>query len=120
MAASELGYCKVCDLPDFQDPELRELIRDVYRSDLSHFGPDFPTGSEFRKHWEVSMTLRAFRHPETVGEGKGRTSNNNGVAAECECPRKLRISLSVFEAGPIRCDTCVRWASPGKWRSAFR
>jgi SAM-dependent methyltransferase len=62
MGGPSLGYCKVCDLPDFQDPELRELIRDVYRSDLEHFGPDFPTGSEFRKHWEVSMTLRAFGH----------------------------------------------------------
>jgi SAM-dependent methyltransferase len=59
---SQLGHCKVCDLADFQDPELRELIRDVYRWDLEYFGPDFPTRKEFRKHWEVSMTLRAFRH----------------------------------------------------------
>jgi SAM-dependent methyltransferase len=57
------GHCKLCDLRDFRDPELRELIRDVYASDREHFGePDFPTGREYRKYWEVAMTLRAFRH----------------------------------------------------------
>lgn len=56
----------------------------------------------------LSSALRAFRHPETLGEGKGRTSNNNGVSAECACPRKLRVSISVFEAGPIRCDICAQ------------
>jgi SAM-dependent methyltransferase len=60
MPRNELGHCKLCDLPDFQYPELRELIRDVYSSDLERFGPDFPTGREYRKYWEVSMTLRAF------------------------------------------------------------
>jgi SAM-dependent methyltransferase len=57
-----LAYCKLCDLRDFQDPELRELIRDVYASDLEQFGErDFPAGREYRKYWEVAMTLRAFR-----------------------------------------------------------
>jgi SAM-dependent methyltransferase len=57
-----LGHCKLCELADFADPELRELIRDVYASDLEYFGePDFPTGREYRKYWEVAMTVRAFR-----------------------------------------------------------
>ena len=54
------GHCKLCELADFADPELRELIRDVYAADREHFGePDFPTGREYRKYWEVAMTLRA-------------------------------------------------------------
>ena len=37
-----LGHCKLCELEDFADPELRELIRDVYASDREYFGePDF-------------------------------------------------------------------------------
>jgi SAM-dependent methyltransferase len=56
------GHCKLCEHSDFTDPELRELIRDVYASDREHFGePDFPAGREYRKYWEVAMTLRAFR-----------------------------------------------------------
>jgi SAM-dependent methyltransferase len=57
-----IGHCKLCELSDFQDPELRELIRDVYASDREAFGdPDFPTGREYRKYWEVGMTLRSIR-----------------------------------------------------------
>ena len=62
MSDRRLGHCKLCELADFADPELRELIRDVYASDLEYFGePDFPTGREYRKYWEVAMTVRAFR-----------------------------------------------------------
>jgi SAM-dependent methyltransferase len=58
-----LGYCKLCDLADFSEPELRELIADVYSSDREAFGEkDFPAGREYRKYWEVAMSLRAFRH----------------------------------------------------------
>jgi SAM-dependent methyltransferase len=56
-----LSYCKVCELEDFQDPELRELIRDVFEADREHFGRKFPEGTEYRKYWEVAMTARAFR-----------------------------------------------------------
>lgn len=57
-----LGLCKLCELSDFEDPELRDLIRDVYASDLEHFEePDFPRGREYRKYWEVAMTLRSLR-----------------------------------------------------------
>src|SRR3954471_20161509 len=85
MAADErdrlsLSHCKLCELADFDDPELRELIRDVYASDREHFGdPDFPAGKEYRKYWEVAMTLRAFRSlgvlrddARVLGVGAGR------------------------------------------------
>jgi SAM-dependent methyltransferase len=62
MAEGQLGHCKLCELADFADPGLRELIRDVYASDRDHFAEaDFPAGREYRKYWEVAMTLRAFR-----------------------------------------------------------
>lgn len=61
MASPSLSHCKVCELEDFRDPELRELIRDVFEPDREHFGKDFPEGHEYRKYWEVGMTARAFR-----------------------------------------------------------
>ena len=38
MPDGRLGHCKLCELSDFADPELAELIRDVYASDLEYFG----------------------------------------------------------------------------------
>jgi SAM-dependent methyltransferase len=58
---SPLSHCKVCELEDFQDPELRDLIRDIFKPDRDHFGGKFPAGREYRKYWEVAMTARAFR-----------------------------------------------------------
>src|SRR6476619_4823051 len=80
MREGRLGHCKLCELADFADPELRELIRDVFAADLEHFGdPDFPSGREYRKYWEVAMTLRAFRSlgvlredARVLGVGAGR------------------------------------------------
>ena len=62
MPGVQLPHCKVCELSDFADPELGELIRDLYASDREHFGePGFPVGREYRKYWEVGMTVRAIR-----------------------------------------------------------
>jgi SAM-dependent methyltransferase len=80
MPEGRLGHCKLCELADFADPELGELIRDVYAADLEYFGdPDFPAGREYRKYWEVAMTLRAFRSlgvlrddARVLGVGAGR------------------------------------------------
>src|SRR3954451_24609602 len=70
MADGPPSHCKLCDLSDFSDPELRELIRDVYVDDLEHFGAaDFPTGFEYRKYWEVAMTVRALRSLGVLREG---------------------------------------------------
>lgn len=75
-----LSHCKLCELADFSDPELSELIRDIFASDREHFGePHFPTGREYRKYWEVAMTARAFRalgvlrdDARVLGVGAGR------------------------------------------------
>lgn len=64
---------------------------------------------------ELSAAIVAWRHSERSaalagdddGEGEGgRASNNNGLAARCECGRRIRVSLSVYEAGPIVCGLC--------------
>ena len=79
MADPSPAHCKLCELEDFSDPELRELIRDVYASDREHFGDeDFPTGREYRKYWEVAMTLRAFR---STGRPARRRRGVLGVGA---------------------------------------
>jgi hypothetical protein len=53
----------------------------------------------------LASALNAYRHPE-VFDGKQRTNNNNGVSAECECPRKIRLSITAFDEGPIVCALC--------------
>lgn len=53
----------------------------------------------------LDAALVAYRHVEGGGRG-GRTSNNNGVAARCECGRRIRVAESVLSAGPITCGLC--------------
>lgn len=36
----------------------------------------------------------------------GRTSNNNPVAARCNCGRRIRVSKTVLEMGGISCNIC--------------
>lgn len=54
----------------------------------------------------LAAALSAYRHPEPLGNGKERTNNNNGVSAECACPRKIRLSVKAFDEGPIVCGVC--------------
>jgi len=74
------GYCKLCELEDFADPELRELIREAYANDADELGPEFPAGFEHRKNWEIAMSLRAFRDFGVLGP----TSDVLGVGAGAE------------------------------------
>jgi SAM-dependent methyltransferase len=76
MASRSLGYCKLCELEDFRDPDLRALIRDMATENI---GPEYPDGMEHRKPWEVAMTARALRDfgalredAEILGVGAGR------------------------------------------------
>lgn len=73
-----MNHCKLCNVEDFSEPSLRELIRDIYRDAFERSGPDFPYGWEYRKHWEVAMATRAFRElgalhadSELLGVGAG-------------------------------------------------
>jgi SAM-dependent methyltransferase len=71
-----LSFNKVCELEDFADPGLVEIMRDVFRHEIEHFTPDFPKGAEYRKYWEIAMSVRAMRHfgalrPDAVVLGVG-------------------------------------------------
>lgn len=69
---------KACNVEDFADPELAGIIREVFPHDVGRFGADFPRGREYRKHWEVAMTVRTLRvtgvlrrDAEVLGVGAG-------------------------------------------------
>jgi SAM-dependent methyltransferase len=76
--ATALSHNKVCALEDFSSPELVPIIREVFRHDVERLGPSFPTGFEYRKHWEVAMAVRALseagvlhENAEILGVGAG-------------------------------------------------
>jgi SAM-dependent methyltransferase len=58
---SALPHNKVIEYEDFADPELAAVIRDVFRHEIKHFTPEFPKGAEYRKYWEIAMSVRALR-----------------------------------------------------------
>ena len=77
MTNGSLGYCKLCEVSDFYDPDLRPLVGEV-SGEGSRF-PDYPRGREHRKWWEIAMTARALRDlgalgkdSELLGVGAGR------------------------------------------------
>lgn len=74
----ELLANKACALSDFRDPELRGWIREIFAHEVERFGPSFPDGIEYRKHWEVAMTAMALsrggalrENAEILGVGAG-------------------------------------------------
>jgi SAM-dependent methyltransferase len=63
-----LAYNKLCEVEDFQHPELRPLIRDIFEAELGTFGSEFPSAFEYRKHWEVAMAARTLRDFDVLRE----------------------------------------------------
>jgi SAM-dependent methyltransferase len=53
-----LPLTKLAELEDFADPEFRDLLRSIYPHDVTRFGPDYPTGAEVRKAWEIGAAVR--------------------------------------------------------------
>lgn len=60
--APRLGFNRVCNIEDFQDPELVAEMREVMAYKHAHFGDTFPQGVEHCKDWEVAMATRTLRH----------------------------------------------------------
>jgi SAM-dependent methyltransferase len=77
---TSLGHCRICNLEDFDDPDLRSLMRESFAVLVERFGRDFPTGREYRKYWEVAMMLRVLRDKAVLREG----GDVLGVAAGVE------------------------------------
>jgi hypothetical protein len=68
--------------------------------------PDATAKLYARELKTLAAALVAYRHSEVSGGRGGRKSNNNGQAATCGCPRKIRVSESVLALGPITCGLC--------------
>jgi hypothetical protein len=54
---------------------------------------------------ELAGAMSAYRHLEPV-DTPTTTASRNGLALECCCPRKIRVSNSVHAEGPIICGLC--------------
>jgi hypothetical protein len=52
----------------------------------------------------LETALVAWRYSEVTASG--RTNSNNGISVTCDCARRIRLSLSVYEAGPVLCGLC--------------
>lgn len=68
--------------------------------------PDETGTSYAREIAALDRAITAHRRAEVTAADGGRTSNNNGKAAVCDCGRKIRASLAVIDAGPILCGIC--------------
>jgi hypothetical protein len=53
----------------------------------------------------LTEALTVYRHREPLRQAK-RKNSNNGLACECLCERKIRVSKAVYDAGPILCGLC--------------
>jgi hypothetical protein len=62
----------------------------------------------------LAEALTAYRHADTPAAGTKNKSNNNGDALWCGCtpPRRVRVSPSVAELGPIICGVCEEEFAP--------
>jgi SAM-dependent methyltransferase len=65
--ATGLAHTKLCEIADFRDPDLIDLMREAHSRGVEP-GSDFPRGQEHRKLWEVGMTARALRDFGALGE----------------------------------------------------
>jgi hypothetical protein len=54
----------------------------------------------------LAAVMSAYRHTNPIGAGAGRANSNNGISAECACPRRIRVAATVLAEGPILCAVC--------------
>jgi len=54
---TRLSYNKICNVEDFEDDDLRRVMRRELPHEVSRFGAAFPSGHEDRKDWETAMTI---------------------------------------------------------------
>jgi SAM-dependent methyltransferase len=58
---SKIPFNKVCEIEDFSDPELIEIIRDVFKHEFGHFPIESVKGRGSSKQWEIAMSIRALK-----------------------------------------------------------
>ncbi|MFN2592305.1 MAG: methyltransferase domain-containing protein, partial [Candidatus Dormibacteria bacterium] len=62
-----MNFNKACELEDFADPELANIIRDINGHEIALLPDEFPGGQEHRKDWEMAMAVRALREFGALG-----------------------------------------------------
>jgi hypothetical protein len=83
-------------------------IGNIGWSDTS--GPDTTVIEYAHQLDELVAVLTAWRHREANADR--RTNSNNGPSASCGCGRRIRISPSTYQAGPILCSLCRNEFTP--------
>jgi len=79
----------------------------TYDPTLGWSSTTVPTATAARYSPEVAAITAALNaHRLAEATTGGRTSNNNGVSAMCECGRKIRLSRAVYADAPIICGRC--------------
>ncbi len=75
---NKLPYSKICEIEDFSDQGIVEIIRDAYKHHIKVHDDSFPIGAEYRKYWEIAMSIRSFkdlgilnRQSKILGVGAG-------------------------------------------------
>lgn len=71
-----LRHNKLCEIEDFESPELRSVLDDVFSHEYATFPAEWPHGVADTKQWECAMACRALRdlgalHGEAVILGVG-------------------------------------------------
>jgi hypothetical protein len=80
-----------------RDPSIGWSITTVPDATAADYAPQLAT---------LAAALGAYRLADHHLSGRG--GSNNGIVAECACEpaRKIRLSRSSFEQGPIECGVC--------------
>jgi SAM-dependent methyltransferase len=55
------NHNRTCNLADFRDPTIRELIRAIFAHEIPLFPAEYPDGVADSKQWEIAMGIRALR-----------------------------------------------------------
>jgi SAM-dependent methyltransferase len=119
-----LGHNKLCCVEDFAHPDLTATIRAVFPHDVDRFGPGFPIGREYRKHWEVAMAARALGdlgvlhdRAEVLGVGAGHEPTIFWLTTKVARVFSTDLYLdpgvwSEFASGSMLTEPGRHWPSP--------
>lgn len=123
--AERLGYTRLCNLEDFEHPEIRNLIRTIFDFEITPESPEFPRWREHRKEWEIAMAVRALDglgalhdRAEILGVGAGTEGTifwlTNKVARVYATDLYLAPGVWAPEAASsMLTDPGRHW--PGRW-----
>ena len=105
MDTKMLSYNKLCELEDFTHPKLQPIISSIFLNGKNGLSQGFPNGQEYRKHWEIAMSVRALAdggaiHPKSkllgVGAGNEPTSFYLKCLQQTYTLMRIGINLQIW------------------------